>query len=367
MIASTRNTLQSSAATEAQPHPVLIQANFRKLEAAPLLAALERDCGLQPAPLPIGLRDRLAGEGMLLVQGDRPLGKAHRGSDRVLAANFRRPPGSPEGIDINPLDPERRLASFKLAAFDMDSTLIPIECIDELAALVGRTREVAALTQAAMLGEVSDYDESLRQRSALLADLPAESLQQLIDRGIALNPGVEQLTRVLRAAGLRLIVLSGGFTPVVAHIAARIGALAYEANELEVREGLLSGKLSGRILNAKYKAHYLHSYARAWDITPDATIAFGDGANDLLMLAQAGLSIAYRAKPIVAAQADLCLGYANFDAVLEHFAETRSRTLGEALEVFQTFRARQATDPGHNTHPSTEHSRGTPCSGPPAR
>jgi phosphoserine phosphatase len=338
--AFTGNALQPSAATEAQPHPVLIQANVRKLELAPLLVALERGYGLQPAHLPIGLRDRLADEGMLLMQCDRPLGGVLQGPDRILAGASGRMPASQERIDINPLHPERRLATFKLAAFDMDSTLIPIECIDELAALAGQTREVAALTEAAMRGEVSDYDENLRRRTALLANLPADSLQQLIDRGIALNPGVEQLTLALRAADLRLLVLSGGFTPIVAHIAARIGAHAYEANELEVREGLLNGKLSGRILNAKYKAHYLQRYATDWSTTSNATMAFGDGANDLLMLAEAGLSIAYRAKPIVAAQADLCLRYASFDAVLEHFVETRSRTLGEALELLQTFQGK---------------------------
>lgn len=314
------------------PEAVLVQADFQSCERAPLLAALEREAKLKlPRALQRadGLLARLTDDGLLLLTGteggQEPSLDTHNvdAAVQALAAASR--------IDINRLDPERQLASFRLAAFDMDSTLIPIECIDELAALVGRSLEVAALTEAAMRGEVPDYDESLRRRVALLATLPEESVQGLIERGIALNPGVEKLTRVFREAGLDLLVLSGGFIPIVSHIAARIKARAFEANTLEIHEGLLNGKLSGRILNAKYKAHYLQCYARAWSVPPGGTIAFGDGANDLLMLAQAGLAVAYRAKPLVAAQADIRLNAAGFDALLEHFVETRSPSLREAL------------------------------------
>jgi len=314
---------------------VLLQTDATDSDLGALGAALEQAGGLCRAPLQRMLSDRLADEGMLLML-------ARRAPDAAAAQTVQPALGEALAMlaacgkaDLNRLDPGRRLVTFKLAAFDMDSTLIPIECIDELAALVGRSAEVSALTEAAMRGEVADYDESLRMRVALLARLSADALMQLIERGIALNPGVEELTSALRAAGLRLIVLSGGFAPIVAHIAARIGAAAFEANALEVEAGLLSGKLSGRILNAHYKAHYLQHYAAAWNVAPEATMAFGDGANDLQMFALAGLSIAYRAKPRVAAQADLRLHHAGFRALGEHFAETRSRSLAEALQTLE--------------------------------
>jgi phosphoserine phosphatase len=237
------------------------------------------------------------------------------------------------GVDINPLVSSRRLADFGLIAFDMDSTLIKIECIDEMAAYAGCGAEVAAITEAAMRGEISDYDESLRRRVALLEGQSLSLMNRLIAEKLALNPGVEKLTTLVRAQGLKMVVLSGGFHPIVDQVANMIQADACRANQLGIEQARLTGTLVGPLVNAQRKALCLMDFAKQWGLTLQQTIAIGDGANDLAMMAAAGLSASWRAKPLVAQHADLAFLALGLDALLQHFEETRSPALTTALHL----------------------------------
>jgi len=240
-----------------------------------------------------------------------------------------------EAIDINAIDIERRWADFGMIAFDMDSTLITIECIDEMAQFAGCGAEVAAITEAAMRGEISDYDQSLRQRVKLLKGQRLSIMRRLIDEKLVLNPGVAKFTRVARERKLKMIVLSGGFHPIVDEVASMIQADACCANRLGEEQGYLDGSLIGPIVNAQAKAQHLKDFASQWGVQVNQTIAIGDGANDLAMMATAGLSACWRAKPLVAERADLAFLGLGLDAMLEHFEETRSPVLTQALHSLQ--------------------------------
>ena len=202
-----------------------------------------------------------------------------------------------------------------------------------LAAAAGCGAEVAAITEAAMRGEISDYDESLRQRVLLLKGQSQHLLDRLITEKLVLNPGVERFARHARTQGLKLIVLSGGFYPIIDAVANMIQADACRANQLGHDQGRLDGRLVGPIVNAQAKATYLMDFARQWGLNPKQTIAIGDGANDLAMMAMAGLSASWRAKPLVAQQADLAFVGQGLDAMLEHFQESRSPALSRALDL----------------------------------
>ena len=196
-----------------------------------------------------------------------------------------------------------RLVDFKLIAFDMDSTLINIECVDEIAAAAGRKAEVAAITEAAMRGEISDYKDSLRQRVALLRGVPAEALEQVYRERLQLNPGAETLVRACQAAGLKTLLVSGGFTFFTDRICNRLGLDFARSNVLEVIEGALSGRMVdqpwGDICDGEEKKRMLLQTCERLDIAAAQAIAVGDGANDLPMMAVAGLSIAFHPKPAV--------------------------------------------------------------------
>lgn len=196
-------------------------------------------------------------------------------------------------VAIQPNDVYRR--SKRLVAMDMDSTLIRIEVIDELAKAAGVGEEVAGITRRAMAGEL-DYDESLRLRVALLAGLDASHLDR-IARNLPLSEGAETLIRVLKTLGYRTAVLSGGFDVPARALQERLGLDEAHSNVLEVRDGKLTGRVVGRIVNAQVKAELLEQIARAQGISLDQTVAIGDGANDMLMIQKAGLGIAFHGKP----------------------------------------------------------------------
>lgn len=202
----------------------------------------------------------------------------------------------------------------RLVVFDMDSTLIPIEVIDELARVHGVGDRVAAITERAMRGEM-DYDESLRQRVALLAGLREEVLHQIAAR-LPLTEGAELLVRALRRLGYRVAVVSGGFSVAAAALQRRLGLDEAHSNRLEVRDGALTGRVVGPIVNAQRKAELLEAIARREGIPLEQTIAVGDGANDRLMLEKAGLGIAFRAKPALREAADCAIGACGLDAIL---------------------------------------------------
>jgi phosphoserine phosphatase len=223
------------------------------------------------------------------------------------------------GVDAELVRAGMRLADFRLAAFDMDSTLITIECVDEIADYVGRKAEVAAITEAAMRGEIADYDESLRRRVALLAGLPEATLERVWDERVRLSPGADSLVAALRAAGLRTLLVSGGFTFFTDRLRARLGLDASRSNLLEVEGGRLTGRLIGPIVNAEAKQRIVEQTCAQVGCTPAQAIVVGDGANDLRMMSIAGLSVAFHAKPIVRDETTHAINHCGLDAILNFF------------------------------------------------
>ncbi len=228
------------------------------------------------------------------------------------------------GLFIQGFAPPRQLSDFKLAAFDMDSTLINIECVDEIADAAGRKEEVAAITEAAMRGEITDYKDSLRRRVALLAGVPVSAMEDVLNKRMQLNPGASELTSALKAAGCKLLLVSGGFTFFTDHIRDRLNMDFARSNVLESQGGFLTGRMVdqawGDICDGQEKRKMLLSTCADLGITPRQAMAVGDGANDLPMMlccSQAGgLSVAFHAKPKVQAQAMVAINAGGLDRLL---------------------------------------------------
>ena len=225
------------------------------------------------------------------------------------------------GLFIRGFTPPLKLKHFKLVAFDMDSTLINIECVDEIAAAAGRRDEVAAITEAAMRGEITDYKDSLRRRLALLRGVPMAALEAVYAQHLQLNPGVETFVRACQASGLKTLLVSGGFTFFSDRIRARLGLDFARANVLEIEDGALTGRLVDRpwgdIVDGDEKRRVVLEVCELLGIEPAQAIAVGDGANDLPMMSAAGLSIAYHAKPAVRELAMVSIMAGGMDRALE--------------------------------------------------
>lgn len=221
-------------------------------------------------------------------------------------------------IDATFIETGRQLDDFGLLVMDMDSTLITIECIDEIADLQGLKPQVAAITQAAMRGEM-EFGESLQRRVALLQGLDASALQKVYDERLQLSPGAAPLLAAVKAAGLKTLLVSGGFTFFTERIQARLQLDYAHANVLEIIDGKLSGRVLGNIVDAAEKKSHVEKICQELGISPQQAIVMGDGANDLKMMGIAGLSVAYRAKPIVRAQADVALNFSGLDGILSLF------------------------------------------------
>jgi phosphoserine phosphatase len=220
------------------------------------------------------------------------------------------------GLDINTLPQRFDPSAVRLLISDMDSTLINIECVDEIADFIGVKPQVSAITEAAMRGEL-DFERSLRKRVALLEGLEVSALQRVYEERLDLNPGAEALTSGLKQADIKFALVSGGFTFFTERLKQRL-ALDYTlANVLAEAQGRLLGHVDGAIVGAQSKARYLKQLCGELSIKPEQVIAMGDGANDLEMLAIAGLGVAYHAKPAVSAQAHVCLQHRGLDAVLD--------------------------------------------------
>ncbi len=221
-------------------------------------------------------------------------------------------------IDYAFVLPSQRLSDFKLLAMDMDSTLITIECIDEIADMQGLKPQVAAITEAAMRGEI-EFRESLTQRVALLKGLAATSLQRVYDERLKLSPGAEAMLTAARAAGLKTLLVSGGFTFFTDRIKTRLGLDYTHANQLEIIDGKLTGKVVNGIVDADEKKNTVIRVCKELNISPAQAIVMGDGANDLAMMGIAGMSVAFRAKPVVRAKADVALNFVGLDGILALF------------------------------------------------
>jgi phosphoserine phosphatase len=221
------------------------------------------------------------------------------------------------GLLIQGFTPKLTWSSFKAIAFDMDSTLINIECIDEIADAVGRKAEVAAITEAAMRGEITDFKDSLRRRVALLKGVPAESLEQVYAERLKLNPGAQELMAAAKAAGLQTMLVSGGFTFFADRVKERLGMHEAHANVLAIEGGLLTGEVLGDIVDGEAKKQHMLDLCQRLGCDGSVAIAVGDGANDLPMMGAAGLSVAYHAKPRVREQAMVSIQEGGLDRLLE--------------------------------------------------
>ena len=221
-------------------------------------------------------------------------------------------------LDYSFIDPGKKLTDFKLLVMDMDSTLITIECIDEIADMQGLKPQVAQITEAAMRGEL-EFRESLTRRVALLKDLDASALQRVYDERLKLSPGAEKMLAAVKAAGLKTLLVSGGFTFFTDRIKSRLGLDYTHSNLLEIADGKLTGRVTGNIVDADQKKSTTERICAELHISPQQAIVMGDGANDLKMMGIAGLSVAYRAKPVVRAQANVALNFVGLDGILNLF------------------------------------------------
>ncbi len=228
-----------------------------------------------------------------------------------------------QGMTVKGFTPPLKLSSFKLIAFDMDSTLINIECVDEIADAAGRKAEVAAITEAAMRGEITDYKDSLRKRVALLKGVTVAHMTEVLNHRLQLNPGAETLVKACQGVGMKVLLVSGGFTFFTDAVRDRLGIDWTRSNVLEVVNGELTGLMVnqdwGDICDGEEKRKTLLQTCQLMGIQPAQAIAMGDGANDLPMMGVAGLSVAYHAKPKVREQAMVAIEEGGLDRLLEVF------------------------------------------------
>lgn len=274
---------------------------------------------IQGGALPTFLLERLvAATGTQAVEPRPPQVVRLCGASRTAEFDALIPLIEAEKLDWAFVPEGRKLSDFGLICFDMDSTLITIECIDELADFAGKKAEVSAVTESAMRGEI-DYRESLRRRLALLAGLDARVLARVFGERLLLSLGARELLAGCQAAGLRTAILSGGFTYFTERLRIELGFDFATSNELEISGGKLTGRVVGDIVDAAAKAHHLCRLRDELGLRKDQVIAVGDGANDLLMMAESGLSVAFHAKPATRAKADVAISYGGLDSLLNLF------------------------------------------------
>lgn len=225
------------------------------------------------------------------------------------------------GLTVQNTTAPQKLSDYKLMAFDMDSTLITIECIDEIADVTGKKAEVAAITEATMRGEITDFKDSLRQRVSKLVGVTEADMARVLAERLHLSPGAQKLVQTAQAAGLKVLLVSGGFTYFAEHVRSLLNIDFVRANVLETQNGVLTGGLVeqawGDICDGAEKRRTLLEVASLLGIASEQCIAVGDGSNDIPMMQAAGLSVAYHAKPRVRAEANICINEGGLDRLLE--------------------------------------------------
>lgn len=221
-------------------------------------------------------------------------------------------------LDYAFVNPGLKLSDFRLVAMDMDSTLLAIESIDEIADMHNIKLQVAAITLQTMRGEIS-FEESLTRRTSLLQGLHRDALQKVYNERVRLNPGAERMLQQAKISGLKTMVISGGFTFFTDRIKTKLGLDYAAANVLEIEDNKLTGKVIGKIIGRQGKAEVLKQVCDRLGLKHEQIIAIGDGANDLDMMAVAGISIAYHAKPIVKDKATYSINYVGLDGVINLF------------------------------------------------
>ncbi len=218
-------------------------------------------------------------------------------------------------VDYAYLEEDVRFSRFKLLAMDMDSTLITIECIDEIADFAGVKKEISTITEAAMQGELTDFTESLRRRVALLAGAPESILSRVLAERLRLTEGAEELLSSAKRFGMQTALLSGGFNYFAAQLQHDLGIDHIYSNTLATKEGLITGELVGTIVDASQKARYLEQLMNTYSISRHECIVVGDGANDLAMMSLSDFSVAFHAKPVVRLQAQHAIKYGGFSVL----------------------------------------------------
>lgn len=224
-------------------------------------------------------------------------------------------------LDFAFVDAHKKLSDFKLIAMDMDSTLLAIESIDEIADMHNIKPQVAEVTLQTMRGEIS-FEESLMRRTELLQGVHQDKLQKVFDERVRLSPGAERLLQQAKKHGLKTMVISGGFTFFTDRIKTKLNLDFAAANVLDIENGELTGKVVGKILGREGKAEILKQMQTQLNINREQLIAIGDGANDLGMMSEAGVSIAYHAKPIVKQHATYSINYVGLDGIVNLFSTT---------------------------------------------
>ncbi|QDD13750.1 phosphoserine phosphatase SerB [Candidatus Methylopumilus rimovensis] len=223
-----------------------------------------------------------------------------------------------KNIDFAILDSYKALNEFSLCVMDMDSTLISIECIDEIADMCGKKEDVALITKSAMMGEI-DFSQSLIKRVSLLEGLGEEMLFKVIEERLKFNEGTQAWVKACRKNNVTTVLVSGGFDYFADYVKNKLGIDVAISNQLEIKDKKLTGKVLGRIVNDEVKAQTVRDFQSKLNIDRSKTIVIGDGANDLKMLAEAQYSIAYHAKPIVQEKARFKFNHSDFKGVLNLF------------------------------------------------
>jgi phosphoserine phosphatase len=245
------------------------------------------------------------------------------GADKKLLTEKLRPVAKANQFDFAFLEPGFQAHHFKLLAMDMDSTLITIECIDEIADFAGKKQEVSAITEAAMRGEIKDFSESLNRRVALLKGVPASSLNAVFEERLRLSPGAEELIAYAKANDWKTLLVSGGFTFFTDKMKEVLGLDYTRSNTLEIVDGVLTGRVLGTIVDADVKRSTVIETCRLLGYEPSTSIVVGDGSNDLKMMEIAGASVAFHAKPVVQEKTDFCINQGGLDSICRWFEANR--------------------------------------------